>query len=133
MIEWHPASLELLELRHWRLRQIAIGQCDANQSSDPQPKNAAPAASALQLPEDQRVLLEKILQAIGQSAANCRIQVVSSRQVVVHLPDGRQLIFNTLDGPDDNQAVYLTGLADMLQDPAMKKPVWHKLKNWLGQ
>ena len=91
-----------------------------------------PAASP-DLPAEELALLSKILQAIGESPANCQIVPLSPRCVMVTLSDGWQLAFDSLEAQRDNRCVCLASLADMLADPSLKKPVWQKLKRWSVQ
>ncbi len=92
-----------------------------------------PPAAHSGLPAEELALLNKVLQAIGESPAQCQIAPVSPRCVMVTLPDGWQLAFDSLEAQRNNRCVCLASLADMLEDPSLKKPVWQKLKTWLVQ
>ena len=136
MIKLHPQSMALLGLRPWRRRcgdsaqQAAVHQSDALPDLNPPAETTSIQQPGGELPSAHRELLEKILQAIGESPHACEITVISATHVSVGLPDGWRLEFDTLREQEDNRRVYLTGLGDMLMDPALKRPVWRKLKQW---
>gem|GEM_PF-6434674 len=136
MIKLHPQSMALLGLRPWRRRcgdsaqQAAVHQSDALPDLNPPAETTSIQQPGGELPSAHRELLEKILQAIGESPRACKITVISTAHVSVDLPDGWRLEFDTLRENKDNQRIYLASLDDMLKNPALKRPVWNTLKQW---
>jgi len=148
MIELSPEAMKLLGLRHWQWREAPsrtpavsaetahknrphapVGEKAPSRASPP----AQPPSQPAILPVEQSQLLHKILQAIGEDPATCRIEPRPPRRVTVYLTDGWQLEFDSLDAKENNKRVCLASLADMLTNPSLKKPVWQKLKKWASQ
>jgi hypothetical protein len=130
MIELGPEAMQLFRLRHWQRRR-------PGEDRPAQVVTQAPPASTLSaeqaLPPAEHALLQKILMAIGEDLQHCEVTVISPRHVSVVLPDGCRLEFDKLGQQRDNRCVHLAGLSAMLANPALKKPVWHQLKQWSSQ
>ena len=114
MIPLTQKLCETLDLVYWKLKDN-----DSVQETN--------SLSIYHLPEDQKELLKKILLAIQIQLDNSMIQSIEDNKVIIQVKN-KTLIFEDVSINDTSDTVYLSGLAQMQQDPAFKKQTWLKLK-----
>lgn len=72
-------------------------------------------------------LLVKMLQAIDHECTYDHINF--DGHTVTYQHPKKTLVFNDITLPDSQQILNLSSLSDLLSDPALKRPVWEKLKS----
>lgn len=120
------------------LKLQAKGSHQSNQDEQDKAETATatPAAVTTAKPDKMDVvkldksefrLLVKMLQAIDHECTYDHISF--DGHTVTYQHPKKTLVFNDITLPDSQQILNLSSLSDLLSDPALKRPVWEKLKS----
>ncbi|MFC3193100.1 hypothetical protein ACFODZ_02485 [Marinicella sediminis] len=95
-------------------------------TTQPQDKPVATSADTPQLDKHEFRLLVNMLKAIGHDCQYDHIKY-DGHEVRYQLHE-LTLVFNDINQADDSQHMNLSSLTDIISSPALKRPVWEKLK-----
>ena len=91
-------------------------------------KKAKPhSMDVVKLDKSEFRLLVKMLHAIDHECTYDHISF--DGHTVTYQHPKKTLVFNDITLPDTQQLLNLSSLSDLLSDPALKRPVWEKLKS----
>lgn len=120
------------------LKLVPKGTQDSIQSKQQAPetvtstptKPAVPEADSVHFDKNEFRLLVKMLQAINH---DCQYDLLKHEagKVTYHYPN-KTLVFDDINAPDSEQVMNLCSLTDLLHNPALKRPVWEKLKTLIN-
>ena len=97
-----------------------------DQRQAPSTQTVAEPVHPPQLDKHEFRLLVNMLKAIDHE---CQYDHMQYDGVEVRYQLGPlTLVFNDLNAPDDHKHMNLASLADIIQNPELKRPVWEKLK-----
>ena len=91
-----------------------------------EPSEPAPTSQSIHIEKNEYRLLIKMLQAIDHDCEFKRISQVFGGYAYQH--PNIELRFTGLDAPDSQDTMHLATLSDLIAQPALKRPVWEKLK-----
>ena len=119
-----------------KLQTKGSHQSNQDEQDKAETATATPAAVTTAKPDKMDVvkldksefrLLVKMLQAIDHECTYDHISF--DGHTVTYQHPKKTLVFNDITLPDSQQILNLSSLSDLLSDPALKRPVWEKLKS----
>ncbi len=105
---------------------LTAPKSDSTKADTEQRTPTKPDMDVVKLDKNEFRLLVKMLQAIKHDCVYDQIHF--DGQVVSYEHPKKTLVFNDINLADSDQIMNLSSLKDLINEPALKRPVWEKLK-----